>query len=199
MAGTETSAEPVWVPTVGSISSSWWYSLQPVDADGNKRPGVDRGVLARLRRAGTIQELAIERPTVDLCRQLIDAKKLTDIVEIALPRAALIAGVLAKVTANLRQAEGAVGDGRVRTAGILAWDEDRQRAVLSEDRFRSLMAVESVAEALRAFRMMVDLANRPLPVSDLAASLADWTDTLRGPERRRKWAFDFYGSRKTAA
>lgn len=199
MEGTETPAGAVKPPTVGSISSSWWYSLQPVDADGNKRPGADRGVLARLRRAATIQELAIQRPTVELCRDLIEAKVVTNIVEIALPRAALIAGVLSNVTANLRQVEGAEGDARIRTAHVLAWDEDRQRSVLSEDRFRSLMAVESGSDALRAFRMIVDLAGRPLPVGELAASLADWTDRIRGPERRRRWAFDYFGSRKTAA
>jgi CRISPR system Cascade subunit CasB len=191
--------KPTRQPTIGSVSSSWWHSLQPVDAAGNKRPGVDRGVLARLRRAATIQELALERSTVELCRQLMDAGRMHRGVELALPRAALIAGVLSNVTADRRQAEGVEGEDRVRTATLLAWDEDRQRAVLSEDRFRNLLAVESEADTLRAFRMVVDLANTPLPVGDLAASLADWTDSIRGPERRRRWAFDYYGGRKTAA
>lgn len=191
--------KPIRQPTIGSVSSSWWHSLQPIDAAGNKRPGVDRGVLARLRRATSIQELALERSTVELCRQLIDAGRMHRSPEIALPRAALIAGVLSNVTVDRRQSEGVDGEDRVRTATLLAWDDDRQRAVLSDDRFRSLLAVESGADALRAFRMMVDLANRPLPVADLAVSVADWTDPLRGPERRRRWAFDYYGGRKTAA
>ncbi|MGU3659514.1 type I-E CRISPR-associated protein Cse2/CasB [Methylobacterium fujisawaense] len=192
----EKPAEP---KSVGAVASSWWHSLQPVDAAGNKRPGVDRGILARLRRAATIQELALERSTVELCRQLMDAGRMHRSVELALPRAALIAGVLSNVTSDLRQSEGAESEDRVRTAALLAWDEDRRRAVLSEDRFRNLLAVESGADTLRAFRMVVGLANRPLPVADLAASLADWTDPVRGQERRRRWAFDYYGGRKTAA
>lgn len=194
----ESKDKPSGQTTIGRLSRTWWYLLQPVDAAGNKRPGVDRGALARLRCAATIHELALERPTVELCRQLIDAGKMHRNPEIALPRTALIAGVLANVAANLRQAESIDRDDQVRTAMVLAWDEDRQRAVLSEDRFRSLMAVESGADTLRAFRMMVDLANRPLPVADLAVSLADWTDPVRGQACRRRWAFDYYGSRKTA-
>jgi hypothetical protein len=31
-------------------------------------------------------------------------------------------------------------------------------------------------------------------VADLAESLLDWPDHARGDQRRRRWAFDYYGA-----
>lgn len=188
--------EPVKQPRVGHVCREWWRDLQPVDAGGHVRPGVDRGVLARLKRASSIQELAVQKATVDLCRRLMAVGRVPEgaAASILLPKAALIAGVLSHVAQDFFGPEQADARRYRSTATVLGRRSDGERPLLSEDRFRQLMAAEEEGDALRTFRLVVGLADRTLPVFDLAESLFDWTDAYAGSVRRRKWAFDFYGS-----
>jgi CRISPR type I-E-associated protein CasB/Cse2 len=62
-----------------------------------------------------------------------------------------------------------------------------ERPVLSELRFRRLVAAETQEERLIALRRAVLLASGTLNVPDLAAACLDWSDA-----RRREWLFQYH-------
>jgi CRISPR system Cascade subunit CasB len=167
-------------PTVGAIALAWWNSLQS-GPQHNGRRGGDPGGLARLRRADLVGA-AMEEVTIDLCSRLAPSSNLPP--DRLFERAALIAAVLAHVREN---------DGRkvAAAAGEKVGDD---RRILHPLRLRRLFAVRTPGDCLIAFRRLVALLDDKANVADLAASLLDWPDAVRGDRRRTRWAFDYYGA-----
>jgi CRISPR system Cascade subunit CasB len=159
--------------TAAAVAAHWWRGLQPYKADGTPNPVADRAALARLRRSDLIA--AMEDPaTFDLFRQLEyrDPRRLVDV--------ALCAGVLAVVREDNNRAHAA------RQLGVPS-DNPNARPVMSDLRFRRLVAAETPEERLIALRRAVLLAGAAINVRDVAAACLDWSDT-----RRRRWLFQYH-------
>jgi CRISPR system Cascade subunit CasB len=167
-------------PIVGGVALAWWSSLQPEPKHQGRRGG-DAGALARLRRADLVGA-AMEEVTVDFARRLAPTSNLRP--DQLFERAALIAAVLAHVRAN--------DISKVAAAAGEKLGEDRR--VLHPLRLRRLFAARTPADCLIAFRRLVALLDKKANVADLAASLFDWPDPIRGDTRRTRWAFDYYGA-----
>jgi CRISPR type I-E-associated protein CasB/Cse2 len=171
-------------PTVGGVALGWWSRLQPETRQDRRRSG-DPGALARLRRADLL-DAAMEEVTIDLFHRL---KLLVPFHgETLVERTALIAGVLAHVRENENRKVAAA-------AGEKAGEDQR---VLHPLRLRRLFATRSAPDCLIAFRRLVLLLGKKTNVADLAESLMDWPDDLRGDKRRTRWAFDYYGAGSAA-
>jgi CRISPR system Cascade subunit CasB len=158
--------------TSGAIALSWWASLQPARDIGYKG---DTGALARLRRASLIDAMT-EEAVVRLHRRLGLARQ-------DFPRAALIACVLAHVREHAP---------RLKAAQAAGAPPGEENGVLSQLRFRRLLAVRGEEDCLIAFRRLVALLGGKVNVVDLAQSLLDWNDEENGDRRRTRWAFDYY-------
>jgi CRISPR type I-E-associated protein CasB/Cse2 len=129
---------------------------------------------------------AMEEVTIDLFRRLAPISKLPR--DVLFERTALIAAVLAHVREyETRKVAEAAGEKTV----------DAQR-VVHPLRLRRLFAARTPADSLIAFRRLIALLGKKANVADLAESLLDWPDERRGDERRRDWAFDYYGARSAA-
>lgn len=163
--------------TAGTIARDWWRALQPDPAQG--RPG-DRAALAKLRRCATVAEAMGEPAALQLFRRLGYGKAQE------LPRVALAAAVLAHV----RDDTWAKGGGPT-TARLVGPEslEKPETALLKPLRFRRLMESDDWDDRLTAFRRMVALAGRALPVADLAEALLHWTDW-----RRRNWVLQYWNA-----
>lgn len=154
-------------------AAAWWRELQPDPAAGRRG---DRPALARLRRCATVAEAMQEAATIQLFRR-VGATGPGD-----LPAVALAAAVLAHVRV----------DAPGNVARIVGPDtlERPETAKLKPMRLRRLMEAKEPDERLMAFRRLVALADKnALPVSDLAASLLDWTE-----DRRRRWLYDYWNA-----
>ncbi len=159
--------------TAAEIARRWWQALQPDPANG--RPG-NRGALARLRRANLLEAMS-QPETIQLFRACGQSR------HEQLPRAALLAGVLAHV----REDKG----GAASIAQHLGPDDPAkpETALMSPLRFRRLIEAGTDEEELTQFRRMVALMGNTVPVADLAASLLDW-----GEQRRVRWTYDYWGA-----
>lgn len=159
---------------------SWWHRLQPHERNGRVVPG-DRAAIARLRRIANVMEAFAEPASVDLYRQLGFT-----VPERDLPRAALIAAVLAHVRSSsevsLARALGPPPGGQP------------QDAVLKPLRFKRLLAARQPDDLLIAFRRVVALLNGSANVKDLARLLLAWTDERFGDIARTRFAFDYHGA-----
>jgi CRISPR system Cascade subunit CasB len=154
-------------------AAAWWHGLQPDPERG--RPG-DRGAIARLRRAPDLVALLLLPETMALHRRLEGAG------ERALPRIALLAGVLAHVRTD-------TGPGRVARALGPADPKEAGKALMSPLRFRRLISAEGEGEQLVAFRRMAALAGGALPLRDLADSLLHWDEA-----RRIRWTYEYWNA-----
>jgi CRISPR system Cascade subunit CasB len=172
--------DPASKPFAGPFG--WWASQQPYDRSGKPNPRCSPAVMARLRRVATLQEAALEPATLELHARLGGRGRSN--LE-ALEGTALVAAVLAHVREDAGRGES--------TARLIGPDADG-RARVSALRFRRILAARTPQETLIAFRRLVSLAGRSLPVADLAESLLDWTDPHGGDKRRRRWALDYYGA-----
>jgi CRISPR type I-E-associated protein CasB/Cse2 len=153
-------------PIVGAVAFTWWSSLQPRSELGRRRGG-DPGALARLRRADLVGA-AMEEVTIDLFRKLALTSKLSP--DSLFERAALIAAVLAHVRAH-----------DTRKVAIAAGEKiGEDRRVLHPLRLRRLFAARALGDCLIAFRRLVGLLDKKANVADLAESLLDWPDAVRG-------------------
>lgn len=167
-------------PTIGGIALGWWSGLQP-ETKQDRRRGGDPGALARLRRADLL-DAAMEEVTIDLFHRLQPHVQFGG--ETLVERVALIAAVLAHVREHeSRKVAAAAGE---KTGG--------DQRVLHPLRLRRLFATHSAPDCLVAFRRLVALLGKDANVADLAESLLDWPDELRGDKRRTRWAFDYYGA-----
>ena len=162
----------------GQIARRWWETLQNARKDGTPNPARDPAALARLRRAATPID-ALEDPSVfDLYKKLgfsrIDFDR-------RLPRVAVTAAVLA----HIRKDDDSF---RRRFAEMLG--QGSERRLMSELRFKRLLAATEDQDLMITFRRAVALAGKKdIDVGDVASSLLDWSE-----RRRMRWAFDYYGA-----
>ena len=183
--------KPPDLPTISAAAFSWWVSHQPYDRNGNPNPRCNPAVMARLRRVATLQEAALEPATLDLHARLSESRGANgrfSLVE--LEGTCLVAATLAQV----REDASHDANGRRWSTARRIGPDPEGRASVSPLRFRRLLAARTPAEALVAFRRLVSLAGRAVPVGDLAESLLDWVDPRRGDERRMRWAFDYHNA-----
>lgn len=152
-----------------SIIYGWWAGVKD-----------DRGVAARLRRAGDLTEVLMEPVTLKLAREL-GAKPHE------LPDIALIAGVLAYVKDHTPE----------RVARALGTPEDRP--LCSALRFRRLLEASPGEAQLTAFRRTLALLGGKANIYDLADSLLDWNTSARRDGRRQRWLYDYYHTDNPAA
>ena len=162
------------VKSPGAIALSWWTSLQPALERGYRG---DTGALARLRRASLIDAMT-EESVVVLHRRLGLARR-------DFPRAALVACVLAHVREH---------EPRLKVARAAGPPSNEENGVLSALRFRRLLTMRGEADCAIAFRRLAALLGGKVNVKDLAESLLDWNDEVKGDGRRTHWAFDYYGA-----
>lgn len=165
---------------LGRTSRAWWLLLQPDRKSGRRG---DPGSLARLRRAGTIVDAALEPATLSLARQIEPVTQVSR--EVMLTRVALIAGVLAAVREDV-DAPVATACGRAREGG--------ENAAVGHLHMQRLMAAKTLDECLILFRRLVHRLGDAARVSDLTESLWDWTDEYRGDRRRIRWSYEYYGA-----
>ena len=167
-------------PRWGQIARRWWETLQNTRKDGTANPARDPAALARLRRAATPID-ALEEPSVfDLYKKLgfsrVDFER-------RLPRVAVTAAVLAHI-----RTDGGDKGFRRRFAEMLG--QGGERRLMSELRFKRLLAATEDKDLLVTFRRAVALAGKKdIDVGDVASSLLDWSE-----RRRMRWAFDYYGA-----
>lgn len=171
--------------SIGTAAKDWWEEWRPKTQSNGRRNG-DAGAFARLRRAD-LHAAMMEEVTFDLFKKLEPVtKKLPH--EIVFERAALIAAVLTHVREHESR----------RVAEAAAGEKMGDQQVLHPLRLRRLFATRSAPDCLIAFRRLVALLDKKVNVADLAESLFDWPDEVRGDKRRTRWAFDYYGASSAA-
>jgi CRISPR system Cascade subunit CasB len=162
----------------------WHSSLTPREFNGRHIPG-DRAALARLRRASSIMEAAVEPATADLYARLGFARQTA---ERDLPRAALVAAVLAHVRAN-------TGAPIAAAIGTPRGGADSQQKI-TPLRFKRLVAARTPDELLIAFRRVVAILGDQANVRDLARQLLAFTDPdeRQADIARTRFAFAYHGA-----
>jgi CRISPR system Cascade subunit CasB len=167
-------------PRWDQVARRWWATIQGKQEHVPPRGGIDRAALARLRRASTPVD-ALEEPAVfDLYKKLGFGR---NEIDRRLSRVAVVTAVLAHIKEDATPTESGF---RQRFAEMLGHGE---HPLMSELRFKRLLAATADHELLTAFRRAVALAGgKNIDVGDVAASLLDWSD-----RRRMHWAFDYYG------
>ena len=163
-----------------AAASAWLATLRPREING-RLIGGDRAALAKLRRASSVMEAAAEPVTADLYKKL----KLTH-VERDLPRAAIVAAVLAHVRdGTSEKVARAIGTPR---AG------DGSTALVTPLRLKRLLAAREPDDVLVAFRRVVAILDHTANVRDLATQILAWTDGEQGDITRTRFAFDYHGA-----
>jgi len=166
---------------------NWWAELGPKPGtDGQPaRPG-DRAALARLRRADTLLEAASEPATIDLFQKLQFDRGRADR---DLPRAALVAAVLAHVREDDRRQTiaSAIGQPRAGADGT---------ALITALRFKRIVAARTPDELLVQFRRVVAIMDKTANVKDLARLLLAFTDPDEryADQQRVMFAFAYHGA-----
>lgn len=157
--------------SASQAAAAWWRRLQPEPPD---RPG-DRAALARLRRADLLA--AMDDPATFALFRALGHHRPDE-----LPVTALCAGVLASVRSD------APGVHPARALGPPP-GEPEGRATMSALRFRRLIEASTLDDRLTQLRRAVALADRAMPVGELAAACLDWSEA-----RRRRWIFEYHGA-----
>jgi CRISPR system Cascade subunit CasB len=157
---------------------SWWNQLQPRERGGRNVPG-DRATLARLRRSSSVLDAAIEPATAVLYQKLE-----FELPERDLPRAAMLAGVLAHVRDE-------TGEPVARAMGASRSGEGSGK-LISPLRLRRLLAVRDPNELLTAFRRVVAILGNKVNVRDVSRQLIAWTDDRWGDISRTQFAFAYH-------
>ena len=177
--------------TRGDVAHDWWRAL------ADQKRG-DPGTLARLRRCRTPGDAATITAAVSLARRLgtlpRDARPTDARVDAALDLARVLAHVREHADERPMRAAGwkrFAGDRKESEAG-----EDRPR--LAEGRFRRLLHTGSGEEQVAAFVRLVALLGAGVNVRALTPDFLDWSHPERGPEVRRRWAFDYYAASSAA-
>jgi CRISPR system Cascade subunit CasB len=162
-------------PNMAARALGWWHAMQPDAPDGG-----DRAAAARLRRCAIVAD-AMQEPATMLLFRCLGLQRHED-----LPRAALLAAVLAHVRAH------APGAPFARAVGPQQGD-DATTAAISPLRFRRLLQARTPDEQLAAFRRAIALARDAANVADLAQSLLDWNE-----KTRRRWIFQYWNADERA-
>lgn len=157
----------------------WWTSLQP----GEHRRA-DRATLAKLKRSSGLMEAASEPATADLFKKLgFDKNK----AGIELPRAALIAAVLAHVRADLNV------ETLARSIGTPRGGDDTT-ALVTQLRLKRLIAARELDDLLIAFRRVIAILGQTANVKDVARQLLLWTDEHHADRARTVFAFAYHSA-----
>ncbi|MEQ1695270.1 MAG: type I-E CRISPR-associated protein Cse2/CasB [Hyphomicrobiaceae bacterium] len=172
-------------------AKDWLAALRPRQIDGRILPG-DRAALARLKRASSVMEAAAEPATAHLFEmlfsaQLKEAKSRDGFIQVHLPRAAVIAAVLAHV-GDPRPETMARAIGTPRSGG------DGSTPLVTPLRLKRLLAARDPDDVLIQFRRTVAILGHQANVTDLAQQLLAWTDDERGDLTRTRFAFDYHGA-----
>ena len=160
----------------------WWKALQP--SDGGKFRG-DRAALAKLKRASSIMEAASEPATAELFNKLGFERHYasTD-----LPRAALIAAVLAHIRDDNRK------DTLARAIGTPRGGEGTT-ALITPLRLKRLIAAREADDLLIAFRRAIAILGHTANVKDVAKQLLLWTaDDRTADSARTLFTFDYHNA-----
>jgi CRISPR system Cascade subunit CasB len=147
-------------PAAGEILRGWWISLQ------NRR--ADRADLCRCRGESDVA-------LVPSFYRLVSALREPG-YNPSLHRLATVAGVLAHVR---RDADDAMGRAMSRSHGA--------GPVLSEARFRRLLAAEDRQDLYSQLVRCVRLLGNSAPLLDLANAAYWWNEAVR-----KRWAYDYY-------
>lgn len=189
-AAPSTTAPPTDAPArprgAGGHALDWWRSYcDPATADPGAR--------AQLRRCESPTDAAAIAAAVGLARRLgafaagADDRRITDALN------------LARVLAHVR--EHAPGP-PMRAAGWKSFAGDRResdagedRPLLSEVRFRRLLATGLEEEQIAAFVRLVAILDGAVDVAALAEDFLDWSHPWRGERVRKEWAVDYFAAR----
>jgi CRISPR system Cascade subunit CasB len=158
-----------------NIAVQWWLGLQPNFSNGERNPNADRAALARLRRADLLA--AMQDPVTFTLFRALGRQRPAE-----LPEVALCASVLAGVR------EDRPGERPARTLGPPSI-ETVEQAAMKPLRFRRLIEAATPEDRLIALRRAVQLVDRKLNVSELAAACLDWSE-----RRRQQWIFEYYNA-----
>lgn len=172
-------------------AKAWWLSLCPREENGRNIPG-DRAALARLRRTESLLEAAAEPVTIELYDKLNSEHAFRRdnqwVAERDLPRAALIAAVLAHVRTDNpgHRVARAIGKGAGEDAEV----------IVSPLRFKRLVTARSPDDLLIAFRRLVAMLDKTADVADLARLLLAFTDPFeeQADIARTIFAFEYHGA-----
>ena len=149
----------------GPTIEGWWKGLDR-----------DRGGRAALRRCGSVLEVQLLPVFHSLAQRLPHTAEPGPLAD----RLAAVAAVLSHVEENVTGKS---------FAELLATTNDSGRVLLSDLRFRRLVAVESPDELLGQMRRAVQITGRSAPVISFANDLVYWGDNVR-----KRWAFAYYGA-----
>ncbi|MCV0369521.1 type I-E CRISPR-associated protein Cse2/CasB [Filomicrobium sp.] len=160
---------------------AWWRQLQPQDAEGRSTRG-DRAAIARLKRVPNILEAAAEPAAANLYRRVGFTRPSID-----LPRAALLAAVLAHVKKDdpLHPVAEAIGAPR---------SGDETAALISPLRFKRIVSAREPDELLIVFRRVVAILGGRADIKNIAAVLLGFTDARWGDITRTQFAFAYHGA-----
>jgi CRISPR system Cascade subunit CasB len=147
---------------VGTVVADWWSALQ-----------TDRGSRAALRRCGTTTDVQLQ----PVFHRLVARLSFTADDAPSFDRLAAVAAVLSHVDTDAGDRE---------FASLLA-DSTSGQPVLSDLRFRRILAVTRPDELLETMRRAVRLTDRRAPVAGFANDLFYW-----GDRTRKRWAFRYY-------
>ncbi len=190
---------------------AWWKDLQTQDrrsssedknSDDNKKPSFtafDRGHLARLRRAASLHDIALEQAPHNLLDRLLSGATLSSFdasqLEDALP---LIAGAVAHVRNN--------NSAKISLAksvghGVIKKDE---KPAVSEIRFKRLLKARDEEDFFLQLRRILAQDRAPINVGELANDIFAWHLERKRRERptqtmHYRWARDYYLDSKSSA
>lgn len=168
----ETEADAAW---------KWWNSLQ---ANEQTKQRGDRATLAKLRRASSIMEAAAEPATADLFKRLGFERKCASR---DLPRAALIAAILAHIRPNENK------EALAHAIGTTRGGADTTELV-SPLRLKRLVAAREPDDLLIAFRRVIAILGRTANIKDVAKQLLLWTDDRHADRARTLFMFDYHSA-----
>lgn len=151
------SENKLWNKERCEILQNWWESLDQ-----------DRGERAKLRRCKTEFEVCFQPAYIHLCQKLPAFSR---------EKLASIAGLLAHVKTLSEQ----------KIASQMSATKKSDQPIVSEIRFRRLIACETLAELYPFMRRALPLLDNKLNIKDLAISLYFWND-----QTRKRWVYDYY-------
>lgn len=148
-----------------------------------------RAVRARLRRCAEPLDAFAERGAHDLLQATADARTESDAYMPSEEEVLALAPLLAWVEEH---------DGARSLPAQLAQTKEsgQDRPLLSELRFKRLLAANG-AELFTELRRALQVIGKRANVLSLAEAACDWDMENRGPDLRRRWAYDYYSSLPT--
>jgi CRISPR type I-E-associated protein CasB/Cse2 len=145
-----------------------------------------RGDCAQLKRAGTIEEVAMVPAYHDLLRRLGIARP-TD--HVADQRTMSQLAAVAALAARVKEQPGAGTPPSPLGATLAQRREGGSAPRVSPARFRRLLESEQLDERFAVLRRLLPLVDREVDLVELAAAICDWS-----PRRRRRLAYDYYAN-----